>query len=1126
MFTKSNRSSKGRKLSRNRKSQVFIVGVIMIVTGGLVSAFIIMNYLYQPKTQDEYLGTYQAGMVDAIQDGDRAFAYIDLAAKYSVQDAIKEFSDNGGIAVYDDQGDKTILKCKSYVYPLWNNEGDECYPDYKETFGSYMSRATINKFGANAANDINFQKQIDFDFAYGDPGMESTAVKMIANDKYIYNVYKTKEIKNQPSTQAYVNNKVTYSGDIYTIGSGSCTDIVNYATNYLGVPYTKHTIAEPPDKAVSTGLQCGTFVTSVFKFGSTIALPIGNGNNKCYNFETNTVAPTVALVWKRTTDFTCVTSLDCMTNQMPALSQQELDRMNLQPGDIFSSTSPTTDGQKFGHTGIYVGKGRLEEPADSWHYKKFIPDPNGKQAAIHSGTVAYSYISDLEANNRKMIAFCRPKACTSNANPVITMGCQTKSNPDWKITNLKVSAAGQTISGDQKVSIIMSIENSGTECALIQSNPKITILSGLKTGCIFPGSNSCEFWPYTSDTIEVQTVNNYLTLGKDKFADTPAIECTFTTDAAKAKEEQTKGNCVLLAPTGDTPIKYRITAYAKDGMKTIKPTSSPLTKEFEVVKPAANPNQQDTGNNPDTPALKVPLTPQEQKKIDDTKANLIQLGARDSVVKYAKQYNIPEPILLGKITQETGADPKYANACNPVGACGISQVMFNLHGNKGGLIDKACGKVYTREEYIADKDCQIKSGALYLKQQYDAINGATLYYVCPRFCYTAPGGKQICQDAVDKTYTGWEAALRRYNGGGDLQRSSRTSGCINQPDFTYVEKVMRWASAWGYSGYEAATQYQLTAVEEVVGKGIIGTYSIYPSFTVDVPFDFRLIENLTDYMKQVSDICRVSTLDRNICINLAITDFNDEVSQEYINNGIYVNLTRDCDGSTTEKSFNGFIESLEDCATAPDFNCRCRMNRTSPFTNIKVVGKEGVTTFYYKDTDDVEKSADSYIEFRDGTGFSSADYTSMNNVYIVKRLGYMQLAAPANMRICDSVHNKYTMCLKTGYQTTTFENSQPVNNNITLKFAITIRDNEPPPPVTGVALYNKKYSNKSVIVAFDESNINSIKVADVGVYRIYLSDNEAIYSGAMPAIRNVLTNYRTIDVKNTGYTRYKDMDIA
>jgi len=61
---------------------------------------------------------------------------------------------------------------------------------------------------------------------------------------------------------------------------------------------------------------------------------------------------------------------------------------------------------------------------------------------------------------------------------------------------------------------------------------------------------------------------------------------------------------------------------------------------------------------------------------------------------------------------------------------------------------------------------------------------------------------------------------------------------------------------------------------------------------------------------------------------------------------------------------------------------------------------------------------------------------------------------------------------------------------------------------------------------FDESNINSIKVADVGIYRIYLSDNEAIFGSAMSAIRGVLTNYRTIDVKNTGYTIYKDMDIT
>lgn len=1126
-------------LLRNRKSQVFVMGIIIIVTWGLISAFIILHYIYEPKTFDEYLGTYQSGMVDAITEGDKSFIYIDQAARYSVDEALQEFAVRGGTSKYDSLGLENAPECKSYIYMLWNDESKECYPDYKESFGQYMADSIISRL--STGSDPNFQKQIDYDFKYGIPKIKETSVKMIAKDKYDYFVFKNDDKKKDADTQTYIENKLAYSdGNIYAVGTGSCTDIVNFADKYIGVSWSKNTVAQPPDVAIRTGLQCGAFVSSAFRFGSgaQMATPLGNGNEKCYNFRTGTVSPAVELVYKRNTDYNCITSVACMKG-LPSLSEQEFDNMKLQPGDIFSSTTPTEYGHPYGHTGIYVGKGKLETPINRWQYKKFIPDNNGKHVAIHSG-VAYSYLSDLESNNRKMIAFCRHKACTSSANPIITIGCQTKDNDKWRITDLKAFTDSsivkkdetKSISGDKNFEIEIIVQNDGDECALITSHPKITVVSGLQDDNIFTKKKTDELWPYSKDTVEVQTAKTYSQLGKKTYMATPRITCTFTTDLAKSQEEQSNGKCVLLAPSDDSKIKYKITAFVNDYMKNGKFADPELVLYIEVTKPAGvSPDNQQGATQP----TKIVLTAQEQKKIDSTRTNLEKLGVWNSVEKYAKQYGVPQPILLGKITQETGADPKYANGCNSAGACGISQVVYSksngqvFHGKKGGLIDQACGRVYTRDEYIADKDCQIKSGALYLKQQYDAINGATLYYVCPRFCYTVSGGKQVCQDAVDKTYTGWEAALRRYNGGGDLKKSSKTSGCENQPDFTYVEKIMRWAAAWGYSGYETTTQYQLTATDEVVGKGMIGTYSIYPSFTVGVPFDFTLMDNLTDYTRWASNFCRISTMSKEDCLKIVIADFNKNVSKKYKDNNINVELVRNCDATAEERSFNGFIESLEDCVTAPEYNCRCRMNRTAPFTDIRIEPKEGSTLFYFKDKDGVEKSAESYIEFFDDSKkiLSPLDYTSMKNIYILKKLGYMKIGT-SNEKICDSVHNKYRLCLKTDYMTKEYDTDSKalVDKKLVLKFAITIRDNEPPPPITGLDLSNKKYTDKSLIIMFDESNIKGIKVEDVGMYRIYLSDNEAIFTAPMAAIKTALSNYRTIDIKNRGYTKYEDMDIT
>ena len=179
-------------------------------------------------------------------------------------------------------------------------------------------------------------------------------------------------------------------------GGGACQSYVDYAEKYLGTSYggTGPCTAEQAQAKKCT-TQCGSFVTNVFRFGdpNNKVLIYGNGNQKCDQEETK---------------------------------DQKFDDPNLlQPGDIFSSDGPSEAAKIWGHTGIFVGKGRVSgdarfgtkkaHPSNPYCYSKFIPDSNGEPVFIHSvGPVCYSTLDQLKTRQRRNIySFCRPNVCGS-----------------------------------------------------------------------------------------------------------------------------------------------------------------------------------------------------------------------------------------------------------------------------------------------------------------------------------------------------------------------------------------------------------------------------------------------------------------------------------------------------------------------------------------------------------------------------------------------------------------------------------------------------------------------------------------------------------------------------------------
>ncbi len=189
----------------------------------------------------------------------------------------------------------------------------------------------------------------------------------------------------------------------YELETGPCGEVVEYAKEYIGGAYDdsiekgiecdndgwtrtcsiNEMIFYPGFTQNPEGtccVQCAAFITSVFDFAleKSYALQItGNGIDKC---------------------------------DRPLTKNQKFnDPSLLRQGDLFVSTSSS----KYGHAGIFVGRGKVQTPArsDNYCYREFIPDPMGEPVFIHSvGPVCYSTLSQLE-ETRTILSYCRPEVC-------------------------------------------------------------------------------------------------------------------------------------------------------------------------------------------------------------------------------------------------------------------------------------------------------------------------------------------------------------------------------------------------------------------------------------------------------------------------------------------------------------------------------------------------------------------------------------------------------------------------------------------------------------------------------------------------------------------------------------------
>ncbi|MBT3720142.1 hypothetical protein HN789_04605 [archaeon] len=374
------------KKKLNKKAKIFLIGVSVI----FVTYVMFRLYLTSQNKVNKFealVGEEQLKIIETYKRGEKFLFFLDLSA----QKAFYEFT-TGLI-------DGTSLNCEQKTtegYPVINsncnikeqteNNFNKIINEYLKTFYEEVPDLTYSLFF--------FEESI---VAKSVP----LRIGVTGEDSYNFEleeiIYEETEEKQEPTTPTQPSNpeqptQPTQPTQPYK-SEGKCGFMADYAKQYVGCPYSLTEVyILPPNGCWRGGLTCATFVGSVIVY--TLGwnhYPYGHGREKCSN---------------------------------SAVYQLGRDPNILQPGDIFATEYLKRDGgyTAWGHTGMYVGKGRLiaESYGGPFCYRQYIPDNNGEHIFIHSygwqnmgpPGVCYDSFNNLFINSRLILTnFCRPKVC-------------------------------------------------------------------------------------------------------------------------------------------------------------------------------------------------------------------------------------------------------------------------------------------------------------------------------------------------------------------------------------------------------------------------------------------------------------------------------------------------------------------------------------------------------------------------------------------------------------------------------------------------------------------------------------------------------------------------------------------
>ena len=609
------------KHRNNRRSQIFIVGVLIFITFGLVSAYILLNWLYKSDRDDEHLGVYESGIVDALIEGDKSLLYIDQVSKYASDAALNNFAKNGAINIFSQNGeDASGDKCGKYIYNLWDSDTRNCFPDFKDSFSSYYDDELNKRLFASDNSYLN--KKITHQYFY-DTESVNTQVSAVAVENYEFFIFKNQKYMSDKELMNYLVNGQKYSGDfIWPLPTNN-----NRVTSCFGY------------RGITTGTS--------YHGGLDIAAPLGT---PVFAAAPGVVSDVKFPDWGRVE-----------IDHGGGLKTEYLHMNKIDPSIKIGLS--VSQGQKIGEVGGRGGSGSPAEYPNHLHFAVINSNADvtlnyqGAPAVIDGNWGKYinpaCFISNdyLAKNNIKLDINTDSKSCSLTCdrsgmkcvidnsvsspfykfcdiygNIVKPVSCQTKDNHEWKISNMKISS--DKLSGDETLKIVLSIENDGTDCVTVFATPKFRIEQKFLTtpiNAFTPVKNigpdhKIEFAPAKQDN----GADVYKKSDAIKFVDTQEFTCTFSTDKTFVEQEQAKNDCVLLAPSDDSSYEYNIIEGAVDLKGYNGKTVGGLSLGINVTKPKAGAAPSASPN--EIRAVAIKLTSPEQARIDKTKANLQNLG--------------------------------------------------------------------------------------------------------------------------------------------------------------------------------------------------------------------------------------------------------------------------------------------------------------------------------------------------------------------------------------------------------------------------------------------------------------------------------------------------------------------
>ncbi|MGV8172513.1 MAG: peptidoglycan DD-metalloendopeptidase family protein, partial [Candidatus Woesearchaeota archaeon] len=1091
----------------NNKGQIFIVSIIIAVTVALTTSYFILSYMYKNPTPDQYLGSYQAGIIDAINDGDKILLYMDQAANIATASAFDEYLyGNPNPLINVEGGDDYIRYCGSYVYRQWNTLTENCYPNYRSS--DFELNTLINK---HLDQSKNFQpssdyeqyfynlirQDINFKYSYL-PNDVSTNVKISSTeDAYKVSIFKDRDTAINPAVQKYLREKSSYSEyliwpvpNYYNIIS--CFGYRGVTVPGASLNHPAIDIPAPLDTPVIAAASGTIEKISPIILGI-IVINHGNGLKTTYMHLNSIADGSTEGVTLRVGD---TVKQGQVIGYVGGRGEYSANRYGNHLHFAVSSTNVNLDAAYGGVSAIIQKTDNIYvnplcfidlKDADGTEHQLTFESNTGCTSICSATGSTCANVNNMDINNDVPYKFCDVYEGVISEE----RACLTGEKTDWSIADTALSDTSLT--SDETLKITISIENNGDTCVNVV--PSIAIRGRVKDG------NS------ERDVISIQKpsdINVHKSTDTDPYT-TTEITCTFTTNAAEYEkylgltvQDSDNGGCVLPVNNDGSETRFTISGSEITATYTdqqIERFSKDL--EFSVREGMTNSysagSQSDLSGNYVTQASTTQLSNSEKAKFDETLQNINALGLMDYITEVSNNEGVSPKLVLGLITQESGGD---STIVSPTGAFGLFQVIRSYHEDR---VNRECG---SWDNFQSDPQCQVRVGVGILKAYYTQYGTKGIEFRCS--C-EGNRGTNNCQD-MDTRYVGWNAAIRAYN-----CADCTSTTCKEWADYNFVETVLKYAGAWGYSELEDAI------IKEELNVGIIGTYNVKPTFNSKINLDFRLFDMLIKFANDSIIACGVDGIDKKQCVEDNVKLFNDNVPERYEN----VELSMLCDNTLNDAAVNTFVEDINDCMISTNTNCECPLRQSY---NVKITSansRDGYTVLEYERDDEYIKTYFDYEVFEeDGSAWRDTK-VSIDDLKLYKEDSKLILR-DSGAGLCVPARNRFRLCLKTNYEYTKYNPDADVSEKITrekitLPFAIMVRDGVPPKPVTGYSAQNLYHAKDALLLTWNKN-----EEKDVTMYNLYLSDDLTNFGGPTTGFRDLI-NYKTINSLES-YIEYHFID--